>query len=67
MDIIQDLVDVQLGNSDRLTSSELNSVVEKLNEVVDVSVIRPAVGAAIVNIIADLLLSKTNVTPVANK
>uniref|UniRef100_A0A4W6EDU5 Adhesion G protein-coupled receptor G4a n=1 Tax=Lates calcarifer TaxID=8187 RepID=A0A4W6EDU5_LATCA len=66
VDIIQDLVDVQLGNSDRLTSSELNSVVEKLNEVVDVSVIRPAVGAAIVNIIADLLLSKTNVTPVAN-
>ncbi|GLD70356.1 adhesion G-protein coupled receptor G4-like isoform X3 [Lates japonicus] len=66
VDIIQDLVDVQLGNSDKLTSSELNSVVEKLNEVVDVSVIRPTVGADIVNIIADLLLSKTNVTPVAN-
>ncbi|XP_044061882.1 adhesion G-protein coupled receptor G4 isoform X2 [Siniperca chuatsi] len=66
VDMIQDLVDVQLGNSAELSSSELDTVVEKLSEVVDISVLKPAVGADIVSIIADILLSKTDITPVAN-
>ncbi|XP_023277381.1 adhesion G-protein coupled receptor G4-like isoform X1 [Seriola lalandi dorsalis] len=66
VDIIQNLVDVQLGECAELSSSELNSVVDKLNEVVDISIIKPAVGANIVTMIGDILLSKTNVTPVAN-
>lgn len=64
--MIQDLVDVQLGNSAELSPSELNTVVEKLCEVIDISIIKPAVGANIVNIIADILLSKTYITPVAS-
>lgn len=66
VDIIQELVNVQLGNTSELSSSELGSVVEKLKEVVDVSDVKAAVGADIVTIIADILLSKTDVTPVAN-
>ncbi|XP_067375708.1 adhesion G-protein coupled receptor G6 isoform X2 [Channa argus] len=66
VDIIQDLVDVQLGNSAELSSSELDSVVEKLGEVIDVSFINTDVGGNIVNIISNILLSETNVTPVAN-
>ncbi|XP_056295587.1 adhesion G-protein coupled receptor G4 isoform X2 [Pseudoliparis swirei] len=66
VDMIQDLVDVQLGNSAELSPSELNTVVEKLCEVIDISIIKPAVGANIVNIIADILLSKTYITPVAS-
>ncbi|XP_039976498.1 adhesion G-protein coupled receptor G2 [Xiphias gladius] len=66
VNIIQNLVDVQLNNSPELSSSELDSVVEKLNEVVDISVIKPAVGANIVTIISDILLSKTDVTSVAS-
>lgn len=64
--MIQDLVDVQLANSAELSPSELDTVVEKLSEVVDISSIQPAVGANIVNIVADILLSKTDITPVAN-
>ncbi|XP_062249160.1 adhesion G-protein coupled receptor G4 isoform X1 [Platichthys flesus] len=65
VDIVQDLVDVGLSNSSVLSSLELDSVVRKLNEVVDISVIKPAVGGDIVNVIADILLSETNVTQVA--
>lgn len=64
--IIQDLVDVQLSNNSQLSSSELGSVMEKLTEVVDVCIIKPEVGADIVNIVANILLSETDVTPVAD-
>ncbi|XP_071314384.1 adhesion G-protein coupled receptor G6 [Trachinotus anak] len=66
VDVIQNLVDIQLNKSAELSPSELNSVVEKLSEVVDISVIKPAVSGDIVNMIADILLSETDVTPVAN-
>ncbi|XP_037531445.1 adhesion G-protein coupled receptor G2 [Nematolebias whitei] len=66
VDMIQELVDVQLGNSSQLSHSELGSVVEKLSEVVDVSPIEPDIGGDIVNIVANILLSETDVTPVAN-
>ncbi|TDH07474.1 hypothetical protein EPR50_G00106460 [Perca flavescens] len=66
VDMIQDLIDVQLGNSAELSPSELDTVVEKLRKVVEISTIKPAVGAKIVNIIANILLSKTDITPVAS-
>nr|XP_015804819.2 adhesion G-protein coupled receptor G4 [Nothobranchius furzeri]XP_054595207.1 adhesion G-protein coupled receptor G4 [Nothobranchius furzeri] len=66
VDMIQDLVEVQLGDSSQLSSSELGSVVEKLSEVLDVSTIEPDVGGDIVNIVANILLSETDVTPVAS-
>lgn len=64
--MIDKLVDEQLVDTDKLSSSELDIVVEKLNQVVDISVIKPALGTNIVNIVADILLSKTDVNPVAN-
>lgn len=64
--MIQDLVDVQLGNNAQLSSSELDSVVGKLGEVIDISNIKPDIGANIVSIISNILLSETDVTPVAN-
>lgn len=67
VNIIQDLVNMRLGNSSQLSFSELDSVVEKLHEVVDVSVIMSDCAADVVSIIADILLSETDVTPVANK
>lgn len=66
VDMIEDLVDVQLNSSKELSASELESVVEKLSDVVDISVVDPDVGAGIVNIVADILLSNTDVTPVAD-
>ena len=64
--MIDKLVDDQLVDTDKLSSSELDIVVEKLNQVVDIRVIKPARGINIVNIVADILLSKTDVNPVAN-
>ncbi|XP_028271747.1 adhesion G-protein coupled receptor G4 isoform X2 [Parambassis ranga] len=66
VDIIQDLVQAELSNNEELSSPQLDSVMEKLGEVVDISLIQPAVGAGIVDIVANILLSKTNVSPVAN-
>ncbi|XP_055368222.1 adhesion G-protein coupled receptor G4 [Betta splendens] len=65
VDLIQDLVGAQLGNGAELSSSDLTSVVDKLGEVIDVSV-GPDTGANIVSIISNILLSETNVTPVAS-
>lgn len=66
MDLIEELVDVQLNSSGELSASELESVVEKLSDVVDISEVDPVVGANIVNIVADILLSDTDVNPVAD-
>ncbi|XP_027863851.1 adhesion G-protein coupled receptor G4 isoform X2 [Xiphophorus couchianus] len=66
VDIIQDLVDVQLSNNSQLSSSELGLVMDKLSEVVDVSIIEPKVGVDIVNIVANILLSETDITPVTD-
>ncbi|XP_043983760.1 adhesion G-protein coupled receptor G2 [Gambusia affinis] len=66
VDIIQDLVDVQLSINSKLSSSELVLVMEKLSEVVHVSIIELKVGVDIVNIVANILLSETDVTPVAD-
>ncbi|XP_060904380.1 adhesion G-protein coupled receptor G4 isoform X2 [Labrus mixtus] len=66
VDMIQDLVSNQLENDAELFSADLDTVVDKLGEVVDASVVIPAVGADIVNIVADILLSKTDITPVAS-
>lgn len=67
VDMIEDLVDAQLNSSQELSASELESVVEKLSDVVDISVVDPVVGTSIVNIIADILLSNTDINPVADR
>lgn len=64
--MIQDLVDVQLGTSEELFPSDLVTVAEKLSDVVNVSIIEPPVGANIVSIVANILLSKTDMTPVTD-
>lgn len=66
VDMIQDLVDVQLGNTSELSSSDLHTVMGKLDEVVDIGAIRPPLVGNIVDIFAEIILSNTNITPVAN-
>lgn len=67
VDMIRDLVEAQLGSNEELSASDLDTVVYKLDEVVKVSIITPDVGADIVDIVADILQSKTYMTPVANR
>ncbi|KAF7660595.1 hypothetical protein LDENG_00278750 [Lucifuga dentata] len=66
VDMIEELVDVQLSNSAELSAAELDTVVKKLDDVMDVSIITPDLGSSVINIVADILLSKTDVAPVAN-
>lgn len=65
VEMIQDLVNVQLSNSSQLSSEELDTVVGKLSEVVDVGTSRD-LGANIVTVMADILVSDTNVSSVSN-
>lgn len=50
-----------------LSDSQLGTVVQKLDEVIGVSTVTPVLGKDIVNIIADLLGSSSNLSTVTNK
>ncbi|KAM3612761.1 uncharacterized protein V6R79_014067 [Siganus canaliculatus] len=67
VDIVGDLVHAQLNDTDRLSASDLERVMEKLEDVVNICVIKPVVGTNIVNIISDILESQTHMAGVANK
>lgn len=66
MDLIQELVDDELSSGEGLDDSKLESVVKKLAEVVDVSLVQPPLGANIVGVVANILLSDTDIAPVAD-
>lgn len=66
VDLIQELVDDELSSSEELDDSKLESVVKKLTEVVDVSLVQPTVGDDIAGIVASILLSDTDIAPVAD-
>ncbi|XP_061542585.1 adhesion G-protein coupled receptor G2 [Phycodurus eques] len=65
VDIIQGLVNATVGNGTQIPPSELNTVVEKLNQVVNVTTVTPTLGGNIISIFSDILISTTDVTPVA--
>lgn len=66
MDTIQDLVDTKLGTSEELPACDLDTVVEKLSDVVNVGIIEPSSGGSIFNIVSNILLSKTDMAPVTH-
>ncbi|XP_077388094.1 adhesion G protein-coupled receptor G4a [Festucalex cinctus] len=65
VDLIQDLVNSTLGNATQLPPSELKTVVEKLHQVVKVTTVTPALGDNIMHVFSDILISDTDVAPVA--
>ncbi|XP_057705639.1 adhesion G-protein coupled receptor G2 [Corythoichthys intestinalis] len=66
VDIIQDLINTTLGNSTQIPPAELKTVVEKLNQVVNVTTVTPALGSNIVQVFSDILISDTDMAPVAD-
>ncbi|XP_056898420.1 adhesion G-protein coupled receptor G6 isoform X3 [Takifugu flavidus] len=66
VEMIQDLVDDKLELNEELSATDLDTVVEKLVEVVNIGVMTPPVGENIVTIVSDILLSSTDVAVVAN-
>ncbi|XP_072292944.1 adhesion G-protein coupled receptor G2-like [Eucyclogobius newberryi] len=61
VETIQDLVNVQLSNSSRLSREDLNTVVGKLKEVVDLGS-NVDLGGNLVTVLANILVSNTDVT-----
>lgn len=64
--MIQDLVDDKLEFNEELSATDLDTVVEKLVEVVNIGVMKPPVGENVVSIVSDILLSSTDVAVVAD-
>ncbi|XP_061755989.1 adhesion G-protein coupled receptor G2 [Nerophis ophidion] len=63
--IIQDLVSSQLSNATQIPSGELNTLVEKLNQVVELGGAQPALSSKVLHVFSDILISETDVAPVA--
>lgn len=63
--MIQELVDENLLLNEELSAADLDTVVDKLVDVVDIATINPAVGENIVTIVSKILLSGTDVAAVA--
>lgn len=65
VEALQDLVNSQLNSSSELSMDDLGTVLGKLSEVVDVGT-DFELGANIVSIVGNILVSNTNVTTVSN-
>lgn len=64
--MIQDLVGDKLEVNEELSATDLDTVVEKLIEVVNIGVMKPPIGENVVTIVSDILLSSTDVAVVAD-
>ena len=68
--ILQDLLDVELGSGGdidgELSSSEAVTVLGKLDDVVDVSVVTNSLCYDIFYMISDMLISRTDMSPVSS-
>ncbi|XP_069001741.1 adhesion G-protein coupled receptor G4 [Embiotoca jacksoni] len=62
LEMIQDL----LRNHSTLNYQELATVLNKLKDVIDVSVVRPNLGQALINIISEILETDCNLVPFTN-
>ncbi|XP_055743982.1 adhesion G-protein coupled receptor G4-like [Salvelinus fontinalis] len=64
---VVDMIKNLLGDEGDLSDSQVATVVQKLDEVLWVSTVTPQLGGDIVNIIADILVSNSDLSAVANE
>ncbi|XP_064829807.1 adhesion G-protein coupled receptor G4-like [Oncorhynchus masou masou] len=64
---VMDMIKNLLGDEGDLSDSQLATVVQKLDEVLWVSTVTPQLGRDIVNIVADILVSNSDLSAVANE
>lgn len=64
VDMIQELVDEKLLLNEALSAADLDTVMDKLTDVVNTG-IKPPLGENIATIVSEILLSSTDVTAVA--
>lgn len=63
--MIQELVDEKLLLNEALSAADLETVMDKLTDVVNTGIIKPPLGENIATIVSKILLSSTDVTTVA--
>lgn len=60
------MIEGLLSNHSTLNYGELVTVLNKLEDVVNLSVVTPNLGQALINIISDILESDSNLLPFTN-
>lgn len=61
-----EMINVLLSNQSTLNYDELLAVLNKLLDVVNLSVVTPSLGQSLINIISDILESDSNLKPFTN-
>lgn len=65
MDIVE-MIEGLLHDHSTLNYKELDTVLNKLEDVVNLSVVTPDTGQALINVISDILESDSNLLPFTN-
>lgn len=65
LDVVE-MIEGLLRNHSTLSYQELVTVLNKLEDIVDLSVVTPDLGQALINIISDILESDSNLQPFTN-
>lgn len=60
------MIEGLLSNHSKLSYQELDTVLNKLEDVVNISVVTPNLGQAVINIISDILESDSYLRPFTN-
>uniref|UniRef100_A0AAZ1XET0 Adhesion G protein-coupled receptor G4b n=2 Tax=Oreochromis aureus TaxID=47969 RepID=A0AAZ1XET0_OREAU len=63
---VVDMIEVLLSNHSTLNYEELAIVLNKLQDIINVSVVTPELGQALLNIISNILKSESNLVPFTN-
>lgn len=61
------MIEVLLSNHSTLNYEDLAIVLNKLQDIINVSVVTPELGQALLNIISNILKSESNLVPFTNK
>lgn len=65
LDVVE-MIEVLLSNQSMLNYDELVTVLSKLWDVVNLSVVTPSLGQSLINIISNILESDSNLNPFTN-
>ena len=60
------MIEALLRNHSTISYHELVTVLNKLEDIVNLSVVTPVLGQALINIISDILESDSNLLPFTN-
>lgn len=63
---VVEMIELLLDDHSKLSYEELETVLNKLTDVVDLSVVTPNLCQSLINIISDIFVSDSNLSPFTN-